>query len=92
MSGSETIGDLLDNQTKSNELCFTYSDIATKLLKDRFLLTALELHSELVECGKDVPKLKEFFSNPGNFENQFSKPDYCAIRKYFIIDRVGQGL
>ncbi|XP_054287320.1 RAB11-binding protein RELCH homolog [Macrosteles quadrilineatus] len=80
MSGPEVIGDVeKDNQTKLNESHITYCDVANKLLKDRFLLTALELHSELVECGKEIPKLKEFFSNPGNFENQFSKADFCAI-------------
>lgn len=46
----------------------TYSDVAAKLLQDNFLLTALELHTELVESGREVPQLKEFFSNPGNFE------------------------
>ncbi|KAI4469951.1 rab11-binding protein relch [Holotrichia oblita] len=46
----------------------TYQDIATKLLTDKLLLTALELHTELVESGKEVRLLKDFFSNPGNFE------------------------
>ncbi|KAK7793564.1 hypothetical protein R5R35_000400 [Gryllus longicercus] len=46
----------------------TFGDIAAKLLNENFLLTALELHTELVEAGREVPKLKEFFSNPGNFE------------------------
>uniref|UniRef100_A0A023EYQ8 Protein phosphatase 2a regulatory subunit a n=1 Tax=Triatoma infestans TaxID=30076 RepID=A0A023EYQ8_TRIIF len=48
----------------------SYNDIASKLIKDKFWLTALELHTELVEAGKEVPKLKEFFSNPVNFESQ----------------------
>ncbi|KAJ8942002.1 hypothetical protein NQ314_010231 [Rhamnusium bicolor] len=48
----------------------TYNDIACKLLQDKFLLTALELHTELVESGKELRLLKEFFSNPGNFELQ----------------------
>ncbi|XP_014248198.1 lisH domain and HEAT repeat-containing protein KIAA1468-like [Cimex lectularius] len=48
----------------------SYGDIASKLIKDRLWLTALELHTELVEAGKEVPKLREFFSNPVNFENQ----------------------
>ncbi|KRT78713.1 hypothetical protein AMK59_8771, partial [Oryctes borbonicus] len=46
----------------------SYQDIATKLLSDRLLLTALELHTELVESGKELRILKDFFSNPGNFE------------------------
>nr|CAD7570486.1 unnamed protein product [Timema californicum] len=53
----------------------SYSDIATKLLKENFLLTALELHTELVEAGRELPKLKEFFSNPGNFEQASLRPE-----------------
>lgn len=52
------------------KLKISYSDIAEKLIRDKLWLTALELHAELVEAGKEVPKLKEFFSNPNNFENQ----------------------
>ena len=74
-----------DNQTKqTQEHSISYSDIAYKLLKDRFLLTALELHSELIESGREIPKLKEFFSNPGNFESQTSKQEFSPIRKYRI--------
>lgn len=54
------------NQNESKAI--TYSDIAAKLLNDKFLLTALELHTELIECGREVKQLKDFFSNPGNFE------------------------
>ncbi|XP_065212820.1 RAB11-binding protein RELCH homolog [Planococcus citri] len=52
-----------------------YFDIASKLLNDRLLLTALELHCELSEAGKEVPQLKEFFSNPGNFEQPCVRPE-----------------
>lgn len=55
-------------ETKKTESNISYSDVAMKLLDDRLLLTALELHCELTEAGKEIPKLKEFFSNPGNFE------------------------
>lgn len=48
----------------------SYNDVASKLLKDKLLLTALELHTELLESGKEVKELKDFFSNPGNFESQ----------------------
>ncbi|KAJ0178205.1 hypothetical protein K1T71_006028 [Dendrolimus kikuchii] len=51
----------------------SYEDIATKLLKDHYFLTALELHTELVESGKELPQLREFFSNPGNFEQHVSR-------------------
>lgn len=57
----------------------SYHDIATKLLNDNLLLTALELHVELVEAGKELPKLRIFFSNPGNFEQHtIAKPDVCS--------------
>lgn len=75
---------MMDEAKSNNEPSISYNDIASKLLKDRFLLSALELHSELVECGKEIPKLKEFFSNPGNFENQFSKPDYGGMCMYLF--------
>lgn len=64
----------ISESTKS-ELDITYIDIATKLLTDRLLLTALELHCELTEAGKEIPKLKEFFSNPGNFEQQNARTE-----------------
>lgn len=61
----------------------SYSDIAAQLLEDKLLLTALELYFELLEVGKDIPKLREFFSNPGNFEQQSaSRLEYLSsIRK-----------
>ncbi|KAF5303993.1 hypothetical protein FQA39_LY01778 [Lamprigera yunnana] len=48
----------------------SYQDIASKLINDRLLLTALELHTELVESGKELKLLRDYFSNPGNFEIQ----------------------
>ncbi|XP_064466684.1 RAB11-binding protein RELCH homolog [Ornithodoros turicata] len=46
----------------------TIDKIAAKLLKENFILTALELHTELLESGKELPRLRDYFSNPGNFE------------------------
>lgn len=68
---------LLPEKSKS-DADVTYSDIATKLLADRLLLTALELHCELTEAGKEIPRLKEFFSNPGNFE-QNTKNELSSV-------------
>lgn len=56
-----------------------YADIAKKLLNDRLLLTALELHYELVEAGKELPGLREFFSNPSNFEHSSPQNDNISI-------------
>jgi hypothetical protein len=61
----------IDNSKIQFEMkTITYNDIATKLLQDKFVLTALELHTELLECGREIKQLKDFFSNPGNFEFQ----------------------
>ncbi|XP_039285476.1 RAB11-binding protein RELCH homolog [Nilaparvata lugens] len=70
--------------SKSTENVFqecnlSYSDIANKLLKDKLLLTALELHSELIETGREIPRLKEYFSNPGNFETQSVRQEFIPI-------------
>lgn len=44
-------------------------DIADILLKEKLILTALELNTELLEHGREVSKLRDYFSNPGNFEH-----------------------
>ncbi|XP_071176146.1 RAB11-binding protein RELCH homolog [Mytilus edulis] len=46
----------------------TLDSLAARLLKENLLLTALELHTELTELGREVPRLRDYFSNPGNFE------------------------
>ncbi|CAL7935188.1 unnamed protein product [Xylocopa violacea] len=53
----------------------SYEEIANKLLNEKLLLTALELHAELCEAGKELSILKEFFSNPNHFESQNIKPE-----------------
>lgn len=57
----------------------SYGDIAKKLLNDRLLLTALELHYELIEAGKELPGLREFFSNPSNFEHSSPQNDNISL-------------
>ncbi|XP_048752282.1 RAB11-binding protein RELCH homolog isoform X2 [Ostrea edulis] len=42
--------------------------LAGSLLKENFVLTALEFHTELLETGREIPRLRDYFSNPGNFE------------------------
>lgn len=56
-------------------MSISYEEMATKLLNEKLLLTALELHAELCEAGKELPVLREFFSNPNNFENSNIKPE-----------------
>uniref|UniRef100_A0A672P9D1 LisH domain and HEAT repeat-containing protein KIAA1468 n=1 Tax=Sinocyclocheilus grahami TaxID=75366 RepID=A0A672P9D1_SINGR len=61
--------------------------IAAQLLRDQYILTALELHTELLEAGRELPRLRDYFSNPGNFERQSgtppgadgSQPRFCHI-------------
>lgn len=63
----------------------SYEEMATKLLNEKLLLTALELHAELCEAGKELPILREFFSNTNNFESSNIKPEpYTPMRMYII--------
>jgi len=57
-------------EQNSNTDIVSLDKIAHKLIKDGFLLTALEFHAELIESGTELPRLRDFFSNPANFEKQ----------------------
>lgn len=59
-----------EEKLKYYEKMSHYSEIAKKLIEDKLYLTALELYTELLENGREIKELKEFFSNPGNFEQQ----------------------
>ena len=41
----------------SKQAKILYSQVASKLLSDGLLLTALELHTELLETGRELPRL-----------------------------------
>nr|XP_045597864.1 RAB11-binding protein RELCH homolog [Procambarus clarkii] len=47
----------------------SWDDVAARLLQEKLLLTALELHTELVEAGCELPRLRDYFSNPANFDH-----------------------
>ena len=49
-------------------------DIASLLLKEGLVLTCLELYTELLESGQVLHQLKDYFSNPGNFEHAIPQP------------------
>eukprot|EP00795_Rhopilema_esculentum_P001464 gene1464-15893_t len=54
------------------------NEVARRLLRWKFLLSALEVHCELCERGRELPLLRDFFSNPGNFETN-SRYDGISI-------------
>lgn len=56
------------NIKKKRTKLHVYDTISKFLLKNRFYLTALEFYTELLENGYDLPRLREYFSNPANFE------------------------
>lgn len=60
---------------------------AEKLLTHQLLLTALELHTELVEAGLEIPRLRDFFSNPGNFERQYQTTTLSGSAHSPVIPR-----
>ena len=57
------------SRTSSDLSSRDWEEFATTLLEDGLTLTALELYTELLESGKEVQCLKDYFSNPGNFEH-----------------------
>uniref|UniRef100_A0A7N6FKZ5 LisH domain and HEAT repeat-containing protein KIAA1468 n=1 Tax=Anabas testudineus TaxID=64144 RepID=A0A7N6FKZ5_ANATE len=57
--------------------------IAAQLLRDQYILTALEFHTELLESGRELPRLRDYFSNPGNFERQ-------SVKHPFSIGQLNQ--
>lgn len=59
------------------EIRVSLDAIAAQLLRDQYILTALELHTELLEAGRELPRLRDYFSNPGNFERQSGTPPAC---------------
>ena len=54
---------------KETEMTLSHENIAEGLLKEGFLLTALEFHTELFESGKEINVLKDFFSDSNNFKS-----------------------
>jgi len=76
---STSLSDIEIDQTKPKKRTKTrvYDTIGKFLLKNRFYLTALEFYTELLENGYDLPRLRDYFSNPTNFEgtttNSFQK-------------------
>jgi hypothetical protein len=73
-----------------------YDTIAKFLLKNRFYLTALEFYTELLENGYDLPRLREYFSNPANFEGSSStsitkQTQYIRNLNHFADDSVSLG-
>lgn len=63
--------------------------VAAKLLKDNFVLTALEFHTELLEAGRELPRLRNYFSNPLNFEKSRLTAELSAtnLRTYMFLYR-----
>ncbi|XP_024886133.1 lisH domain and HEAT repeat-containing protein KIAA1468 homolog [Temnothorax curvispinosus] len=78
---ASVVGEMKESLSANNKgygasrTSISYEEMATKLLNEKLLLTALELHAELCEAGKELPVLREFFSNPNNFENSNIKPE-----------------
>ena len=57
-----------DKKSKNETMDVSWDSIAAKLLRDNYVLTALELYTEFIESGRELPRLRDYFSNPGNFE------------------------
>ena len=62
-------------------------NVADYLIKEGYLLTALELHVELSEKGKPLSSLSSYFKNPSNFEFTRSSPQ-SSVSGSLIQDEV----
>ena len=56
-----------------------WDEFATALLEEGLTLTALELYTELLESGKDLQCLRDYFSNPGNFEHTMPQASHIGL-------------
>ncbi|KAJ8406908.1 hypothetical protein AAFF_G00291840 [Aldrovandia affinis] len=72
--GAESLPVLAATTGGNAEARVSVDAIAAQLLRDQYILTALEFHTELLECGRELPRLRDYFSNPGNFERQSGTP------------------
>ena len=75
-----------EKEDAATNMVISVDDVASYLVKEKFLLTALEFHTELVESRKELPRLRDFFSNPGNFERTKLSPAVSAsgLRKFSL--------
>uniref|UniRef100_A0AAQ5XYL4 LisH domain-containing protein n=1 Tax=Amphiprion ocellaris TaxID=80972 RepID=A0AAQ5XYL4_AMPOC len=71
---NETVDTERSNPFSPTEARVSVDVIAAQLLRDQYILTALEFHTELLEAGRELPRLRDYFSNPGNFERQSGTP------------------
>lgn len=69
-------------KNSSNQNKISLDQIGSTLLKQNFILTALEFHTELAETGRELPRLRDFFSNPANFEQQNTQSSYNSGNVY----------
>ena len=70
---SDLNGSIFLTSLASNETMVEYQSLADRLLRDGFLLTALEFQTELVERGKSLKSLQKFFEDSSNFETYTRK-------------------
>ena len=68
-----------DATGRSGKELGSWETIANRLLEEGLVLTALELHTELLEGKRELPLLRDYFSNPGNFEHAIPQP-LAALR------------
>ena len=81
-SGGELDSELPRSASATTPRSKDWENVASALLEEGFVLTALELHAELLEAGKEVANLRDYFSNPGNFETAIPQPPSALLRSH----------
>lgn len=71
---SSSTGNAVAMQSSDQLVRGDWEALGKTLLSEGLVLTALELHTELLEGGRNVACLRDYFSNPGNFEHAIPHP------------------
>ncbi|KAL5259044.1 hypothetical protein ACHWQZ_G009497 [Mnemiopsis leidyi] len=67
-----------------------WEEIALQLLDKKLYLSALELYYELLEHNHEIGSLRDFFSNPGNFETFYNIPRSTSLQTFDSLDLVSR--
>ncbi|XP_063680881.1 RAB11-binding protein RELCH-like isoform X3 [Bolinopsis microptera] len=67
-----------------------WEEIAVALLDKKLYLSALELYYELLEHNHEINSLRDFFSNPGNFETFYNIPRSTSLQTFDSLDLVSR--
>lgn len=79
------------SSSKAKPTNHSLDEIAEELLKNKYILTALEFYTEIQERGNDLHRLKNYFSNPShfdlpvNYKDAFGGGSLCKFKLFIFF-------